>query len=151
MTPMRSVAIWAPLLCVLFVGCGSTAPSFTLPNGNAEHGEAAFLQFRCYDCHRVQGVDLPPSEDTEHVSVELGVVDQPRSYADLVTGIINPSHRLAKGYTPSLVSQDGKSRMPVYNDVITVTQLADLVAFLQAHSKVQPQNKTEYRDYYEPR
>lgn len=148
MIAMRSVAIWASVSCFLFTGCGQSAPSFTLPVGKAEHGEAAFLQFRCYDCHRVQGVDLPPSEDTEHVSVELGVVDQPRSYADLVTGIINPSHRLAKGYTPSLVSQDGKSRMPVYNDVMTVAQLADLIAFLQAHSKIEPPPKTEYRDYY---
>ncbi len=148
MNAMRSVAIWASLICILFAGCGKSAPSFTLPAGNAEHGEADFLQFRCYDCHRVQGVELPPSEDAEHVTVELGVVDEPRSYADLVTGIINPSHRLAKGYTPSLVSQDGKSRMPVYNDVMTVTQLADLVAFLQAHSKLEPVQKTEYRDYY---
>ncbi len=148
MISARSVACWGSLLCVFSAGCGKSAPSFTLPAGNAEHGEADFRQFRCYDCHRVEGVDLPPSEDTEHVSVELGVVDQPRDYADLVVGIINPSHRLAKGYTPSLVSQDGKSRMPVYNDVMTVTQLADLVAFLQAHSKVEAQQRTEYRDYY---
>lgn len=148
MTVRQPIAVGACFLGVLTIGCGSTSPSFTLPTGSAEHGAAEFLQFRCYDCHRVQGVELPPSEDTEHVAVELGLIDQPRSYADLVTGIINPSHKLAKGYTTSLVSQDGKSRMPVYNDVMTVTQLTDLIAFLQAHSKVQPLEQTEYRDYY---
>lgn len=148
MTMRQAIAVGASFLGVLTIGCGSTSSSFTLPKGNAEHGAAEFLQFRCYDCHRVQSVDLPPSDDTEHVSVELGLVDHPRTYSDLVTGIINPSHKLAKGYTASLISQDGKSRMPVYNDVMTVTQLADLVAFLQAHSKVQPLEPTAYRDYY---
>lgn len=148
MTWHRSVALGTALLGGGLIGCGSNTSSFTLPAGNAEHGEAVFVQFRCHDCHRVQGVTLPPSEEPDRVSVELGIVDRPWSYADLVTGIVNPSHRLAKGYTPALISQDGKSRMPVYNDVMTITQLVDIVTFLQVHSRTLPSEPTAYRDYY---
>ncbi len=131
-------------------GCGADRNAFTLPAGDAERGAADFVRFRCYDCHRVQGVDLPPGEEPNQAVVELGVVDRPRDYGELVTAIINPSHRLAKGYTTDLVSREGKSRMPVYNDVMTVSQLSDLVSFLQAHCEVRPHEVTSYPDYYGP-
>jgi hypothetical protein len=85
------------------------------------------------------------------VVVELGgKVQRLRTYGDLVTAIVNPSHRLAKGYDPSLVANEGKSRMTVYNDVMTVSQLADIVAFLQAHYELQPYEPTSYPDFYGP-
>jgi hypothetical protein len=55
------------------------------------------------------------------------------SYGQLVTAIVNPSHRLPIGHRRTGVSEDGESRMTAYNDVLTVTQLTDLVAFLQLH------------------
>ena len=137
------------LLCSV-VGCGASKSSFTLPSGDPEQGKADFVHFRCYDCHQVKGVDLPVGEEPNQVVVELGEVDHPRDYSELVTAIINPSHRLATGYTTDLVSRDGKSRMPVYNDVMTVTQLTDIVAFLQAHTAVRPHEETRYPDFYGP-
>jgi L-cysteine S-thiosulfotransferase len=132
-------------------GCSSKYEGFTLPQGNAERGKADFVAFRCYDCHRVSGVDLPTSEEPNQVIVELGgEVARVRDYDDLVTAIINPSHRLAQGYTPSLVAQDGKSRMTVYNDVMTVSQLIDLVTFLQGHYELQTPPSTSYPMYYGP-
>ena len=144
----RSLVILILLSAV--VGCGTDRNAFTLPAGDAERGAADFVRFRCYDCHRVQGVELPPGEEPNQVVVELGVVDRPRDYGEIVTAIINPSHRLATGYTTDLVSRDGKSRMPVYNEVMTVSQLSDLVAFLQAHCDVRPHEVTSYPDYYGP-
>jgi hypothetical protein len=139
-------------MVVLLTGCAAAKEdSFTLPKGDADRGQAAFIHFRCFDCHRVAGVDLPPGEEPDHVIVELGgKTDSPRPYSELVTAIINPSHRLAKGYTPTLVTQDGKSRMTVYNDVMTVSQLLDLVTFLQSHYELQPHKPTEYREYHTP-
>src|SRR4029078_2753122 len=114
-------------VAVFLAGCAAKQESFTLPKGDAERGKAAFVHCRCFDCHRVSGVDLPPGEEPDRVVVELGGnADSPRQYAELVTAIVNPSHRLAKGYTPSRVTRDGKSRMTVYNDVMTVSQLLDL-------------------------
>jgi hypothetical protein len=119
---------------LLVAGCGPGGDGFTLPPGDAERGQEAFLAFRCYDCHHIPGVDLPPAEEPDQVIVRLGgEVDRPKSYADLVTGIINPSHRLATGYAASMVADDGESRMTVYNDVMTVRQLTDIVTFLQDH------------------
>jgi hypothetical protein len=138
-------------LVVCLAGCGSDGNEFTLPPGDAERGQAAFIKFRCYDCHRVHGVDLPPGEEPGQVVVELGgEVERLRDYGDLVTAIVNPSHRLAKGYAESTVADEGKSRMTVYNDVMTVSQLIDIVAFLQAHYELRPYEPTPYPDYYSP-
>jgi hypothetical protein len=132
-------------------GCAPERNDFTLPPGNAERGQAAFVKFRCYDCHRVDGVDLPLGEEPNQVVVHLGgKVDHLKTYGDLVTSIVNPSHRLAKGYNATLVADEGKSRMTVYNDVMTISQLADIVTFLQAHYELQPIERTPYPDYYGP-
>jgi len=101
---MSVTRIAAVLLSVSFLaGCAAEEDGFTLPAGDAERGEAAFVKFRCFDCHQVHGVDLPPAEQPDQVLVKLGgEVDREKSYADLVTGIINPSHRLAAGYDAAL-------------------------------------------------
>jgi mono/diheme cytochrome c family protein len=139
-------------LTLFLTGCSEQrADKFTLPKGDADRGKEVFLHFRCYDCHRVRGVDLPLGEEPGQVQVELGRREaQPHEYGDLVMAIINPSHRLAKGYTPILVSTDGKSRMTVYNDVMTVSQLIDVVAFLQSHYEIRPHEQSQYPDYYGP-
>lgn len=144
----RSLCLLLPFLTTF--GCASQSDrSFTLPPGDAARGQEAFLHFRCYDCHQIEGVEMPVSEESNQVIVELGgKVDRLRSYEELVTGIINPSHRLAQGYSKELVSHDGKSRMTVYNDVMTVSQLADLATFLQGHYKLRPFEPTHYPDFY---
>jgi hypothetical protein len=146
---MRVLQLPASVVIVVsFLGCGSNDGGFTLPPGNAEQGQAAFVKFRCFDCHQVEGVSLPPGEQPNQVIVKLGgEVSRKKTYADLVTGIVNPSHRLAPGYDPALVSQDGKSRMTVYNDVMTVTQLIDIVTFLQDHYELRPHEPTIYPEY----
>ena len=55
------------------------------------------------------------------------------SYGQLVTSIVNPSHRLAPKYFSENIAKDGESLMTNYNDMLTVTQLTDLVAYLQLH------------------
>src|SRR4249919_1202335 len=131
MIATRFVATLCLIACL--AGCAKHDDTgYTLPPGNAERGQAAFIAFRCYDCHRIDGVELPLGEEPDQAVVELGGDrNRIKTYGDLVTAIVNPSHNLAKGYTPSLVTQDGKSRMTVYNDVMTVSQLIDIVAFLQ--------------------
>lgn len=149
MCAMRFCAKLSLVACL--IGCASSDNKYTLPPGDTERGQTAFVTFRCFDCHRVLGVDLPPGEEPDQVMVELGgKVDHPKEYGDLVTAIVNPSHRLAKGYTPSLVADEGKSKMTVYNDVMTVTQLSDIVTFLQSHYELQPIEPTQYPDYYGP-
>lgn len=155
---MSGIPCWTGSLCVLvaIAGCvdvknspGGDVETFTLPQGNADRGKEAFLAFRCYDCHRVQGVELPVAEEPDQAVVQLGgEAPKVKTYGELVTAIVNPSHRLAKGYTEALVSRDGQSRMTVYNDVMTVSQLVDIVAFLQSHYELAPHTPTEYPAYY---
>ena len=42
------------------------------------------------------------------------------------------------------VETEGQSKMTNYNDILTVSQLIDLVAFLEAHYELEPYDPTEY-------
>jgi len=129
--------------------CESQATGFVLPQGDVERGKAAFVDLGCPACHAVQGSfrKLPMEEGGDEViEVELGgPVTRVKTYGDLVTSIINPSHRLSRGQHADTVNPDGTSKMPYYNDVMTVQQLVDLTTFLQGtYSVVVP----EYNPYY---
>ena len=67
-----------------------------------------------------------------------------RSYGQLVTAVIHPSHDIAKGYDEAeVVSASGESLMSNFNETMTVQQLIDLVAFLQS-------TYIEYQRDYDP-
>ena len=151
MTIFRTLLAVAVLCCV--AGCDTgpkSAKGFTLPDGDVDRGLASFTKFRCYDCHDIPGVELPVAEQPDQVVVQLGgKVARIKTYGDLVTSIINPSHRLASGYADNLVATiEGESRMTNYNDVMTVSQLIDLVAFLQSHYELMEYEPTMYPPYY---
>jgi len=114
-----------------------SALGFRLPTGDSTAGQAAFIALQCTTCHQVAGLDLPAAQETGPARVTLGGdVTKVKTYGELVTSIINPSHRLAWGYSEEQVSRDGESLMRVYNEIMTVQQLIDLVAFLQTHYEV---------------
>jgi len=64
-------------------------------------------------------------------------VDRRLTDAYLVTEVIDPSYRLAP-YPKNQIASGGQSRMPHYADRMTVRQLTDIVAFLQAHYTLRP-------------
>lgn len=121
---------------------------FSLPEGNAVSGREAFVYMHCHECHMVAGEEFPAVPNSDPPFVTLGgKVTRVKTYGQLVTAIINPSHKLAPGYPRELVTNDGEtSKMPVYNGYMTVQELIDIVAFLQPHYDVYvPQY--EYRIY----
>ena len=69
------------------------------------------------------------------------------TYAELVTSIINPSHKLTPRQPASFTSEDGVSLMRIVNDELTVSELIDLVAYLQPKYKVTPYRTSDYRLY----
>ena len=149
MCPKKSLLFTLLLACL--AGCGPKDEGFTLPVGDAERGKAAFISFHCFDCHEVHNVDLPAGEEPNQKIVELGgTVTRTKSYGDLVTGIINPSHRLAKGYEAGADTDNNESPMKVYNDVMTVSELVDIVTFLQGQYELLPYEPTSYPYYYGP-
>jgi mono/diheme cytochrome c family protein len=145
-----------PFLIALFAlfwtigGCHQDPHSgagFRLPDGDANQGREVFLYMQCNQCHTIEGAELPAIPYADPAYVELGGrVATVKTYGDLVTSIINPSHRLAAGYAKEKVSTDGESKMYTYNRHMTVQELIDLVAFLQSHYDVVPP-QFDYRVY----
>lgn len=126
------------LLVLALAGCmGRRSPSgFRLPPGDAEAGRATFVTLECHSCHTVVGVpDLPPPRMTPPIALG-GTVPLPRTDGDLTTDIILPSSHFARGYPAQHVQEGARSKMPDYTERMSVRQLADLVAFLQAHYEV---------------
>lgn len=131
-------SLFALCALVFIAACGpadSGQASIYLPEGDRDNGEALFVTLGCAGCHNVVGADLPEPAEAGPVRVLLGSKTSSRrmSYGQLVTSVVNPSHKLASRYRSTEVSAEGESLMTSYNDIITVTQLTDLVAFLQAH------------------
>lgn len=129
-------------LASLILGCTpapESAKGFRLPDGDAVAGRATFVALQCYGCHTIDDEVFPDSGDGDRFQVTLGgPTSRVETYGELVTSIINPSHKLAPGYEEAAVSANGESKMRVYNDEMTVTQLVDLVAFLQTTYDVIP-------------
>ena len=128
------------LICftlLLAAGCERDMMSergFALPEGDPEAGKQAFLYMQCNQCHTIEGETLPSVPGFEPPYVELGgSVTRVKTYGELITAIINPSHKLADGYAAEVVSQDGESNMYVYNGYMTVQELIDVVMYLQGH------------------
>lgn len=126
---------FAATVLALAIGCAPAEKSprgFRLPDGDPVAGREVFVVLECFACHRVAGEDFPAPTEAEDVVVELGG-ETPRikTYGELVTSIINPSHRVAPGYRRRDTFVGDESRMAVYNETMTVRELIDLVAYLQ--------------------
>jgi len=121
---------------------------FTLPTGNPASGKKVFVKMQCFSCHTVEG------EVIKDTRVETGAIG-PRftaAYAKLPAGylaesIINPDRFLPHGsFKPSYLTHEAfkaagrddyelHSRMAGFNEIMTVKELVDVVAFLKSLSK----------------
>jgi sulfur-oxidizing protein SoxX len=122
---------------------------FALPEGDVDAGQALFVGYGCTGCHTISNMDLPQPEEQGPVRVILGGrVSRVRTYAELVTSIINPSHRVSARYLGAdEVSRDGESLMVSYNDVMTVTELINLVTFLESRYEEFERPAVRYSPY----
>ncbi|MDJ0921547.1 MAG: c-type cytochrome [Henriciella sp.] len=122
---------------------------FSLPEGNAEAGQMTFVEMGCISCHTVSGVTgLRGDLDVPERTIVLGG-EKTRiyTYGELVTSVINPSHKISQTHLDEAVEQDGASLMRTQNDIMTVTELADLVTFLEQHYSLKEYEPTYYRPY----
>jgi hypothetical protein len=128
-------------LAASLAGCSPESPwGFRLPDGDAIAGRQAFIDLRCNSCHEVSGISIEYEEGLARVRLG-GQTTRVKTYGELVTSIINPSHRIAPRHREDGVLPDGQSLMSAayLNDVMTVRQLVDLIAFLQpTYELVQP-------------
>ena len=150
------ILILSSLILIGLLACkyGPDSPKgFSLPEGDPAQGEFVFNKYQCLACHTLEGVEDPSIEKKFEQPVKLGgSSSMVKTYAQLVTSIINPSHRLAPRSVrmESIINADGTSKMLVNNDVMTVSELIDIVAFLQPKYKVKPMQYTRYNVYHIP-
>jgi hypothetical protein len=150
----KFICITSILVFAILAACsyGPESPvGFSLPEGNIVAGEKVFMKYQCLACHELKGYEDPSLIKEFDMPVPLGgssaVV---KTYAHLVTSVINPSHKLAprSRFNEEKVSHDdGTSKMRVFNDVMTVQELIDLVTFLQPKYDVKPITYTHYGQY----
>jgi mono/diheme cytochrome c family protein len=128
------------ILSIIVTACDTgpkSAAGFRLPDGNADVGKQLFVQLECNSCHTISDLELAAPAEEGPVSVKLGGrISRVKNYGQLVSSIINPSHKIVRRYPKEKVSVDGESLMPIYNETMTVQELIDLVAFLQAQYQV---------------
>jgi mono/diheme cytochrome c family protein len=103
---------------------------FTWPKGDPGKGRAVFAKLECYTCHEVKGEKFRAPSDKDKVGPELsmmGPLHEPEYFAE---AIINPNAAIERGKGYQAV--DGSSKMPSFNDSLSVQELIDLVAYLRA-------------------
>ncbi|MBA6327664.1 c-type cytochrome [Colwellia sp. MB02u-6] len=141
-------------LTLLSCSKGVDSPrGFSLPKGNIDSGKKVFLKFKCSACHTLNNIkDIGTAEAkvAKHPTITITIGGNKTkivTYAELVTSVINPSHKFASPSLPAAKAADGKSNMKIFNDVMTVTELIDLVSFLQPNYQLVPYQHTKYQYY----
>jgi sulfur-oxidizing protein SoxX len=129
------------VVCAGLLAACDTGPKssigFRLPDGDAAAGQELFVELQCNSCHRIADMEMDPPAEPGPVLITLGgPVVRVQTYGQLVSSVINPSHRISRRFSDQQVSKDGESVMRVYNETMTVQQLIDIVAFLQVQYKV---------------
>jgi len=147
----KLIVLVAASLLVILTSCENGAKSprgFSLPAGDAEAGKVVFMKYECLTCHTVKGLEQAGIEKHPNINVKLGGKSSVvKTYGELVTSVINPSHKLATRHPIGMIQDRGESKMKVFNDVMTVTELVNLVEFLQTKYEITPYRRTNYNYY----
>lgn len=98
------------------------------PKGDLAKGREAFRKFECFACHEVKGEKFPAPTEKGKLGPELSQMGPLHEADYFVESLIHPSRLIEKG--KGYAAADGSSKMPSYNDSMTVQELIDLVAFL---------------------
>ncbi len=112
---------------------------FAIPAGNHHAGRQVFVDFECFKCHEVFGEDFPaPKAEQGDVGSALSGMGAMHPAEYFVETIIDPNASVAwrithhKAELKGYLGPDGTTKMPSYNDSMTVQQLIDLVAYLKS-------------------
>ena len=130
-SPSLIFSVVVLILSGLLSSCNPDAVGFALPPGDLENGKINFVGLACTQCHSVDDLEWEGVEGKDFHLRLGGEVTKVKTYGELVTSIINPSHRIASNFKRSLADGKSQSPMPKYNEVMTVQELIDLVTFLE--------------------
>lgn len=141
------------LAFAVFAGCQNESRGFVLPEGDIEQGKQTFLELNCTRCHSIGDVAWTGDERWDDPHVKLGgEVTSMKTYGELVTSVINPSHKISQQAITNqrLTLVEGMSKMELYryNEIMTVQELVDLVTFLQSeYELIKPEDTYPYRGF----
>lgn len=125
------------LACTLLFGCGQGADSqagVNLPHGYMGTGKAVFKKYQCLACHSIEGYEDNAVPIRLDPPVKLGSKSSKlNTYSQLVNFLVNPSHKITQqgADAAALTGDSGVPQIENFNDLMTVTELTDVVAFLQ--------------------
>lgn len=148
----RTVLIGLAAVVLALASCRPAPTSglgLSLPDGDINRGQAAFINLQCTKCHTVRNVDLPTPGEMIANRLEIGgEVIRVKTYGELVTSIIHPDHTLSAEFaegTESARDAELHSPMPDLTKEMSVAQMVDLVAFL--HSRYREKPLPDYSKY----
>ena len=112
----------------------TTGVAVVLPQGAARAGRQAFLDLKCTVCHRVTQDQQLPAAVSGSPGPDLDHTLKRRPASELAAAIILPSHSMSLKTSDEVKKhlEGGLSPMPDFSRVMTVRQLADLLAYLQS-------------------
>jgi hypothetical protein len=144
MTPRFS----APLTCLLAVtalvgvafvtGADPAKDKSVVPPGKPELGQKLFVEKGCHQCHNAGTSKLPPVELAPRLVIELGGdVHTAWTRDDYARSIMNPNHLVSEDYRIAMIRlgdhfKAENSPMPTFTDLLKVSELIDLTAFLDS-------------------
>ena len=131
---------------LLFSSCNTQSAGFALPEGSVADGKIEFVGLNCNTCHSVADIAWEGVEGQDEHFKLGGEVSRVKTYGELVTAIINPSHKVARSYRVQQDTNTVQSPMENYNEIMTVQQLVDLVTYLKKQYRLQTP-PTEYYLY----
>jgi cbb3-type cytochrome oxidase cytochrome c subunit len=100
---------------------------FSWPPGDPVNGREVFVKLECYSCHEVKGEKFPAPQG--EIGPELAMMGPLHEVEYFAEAIINPNAVIVEG--KGYEAADGASKMPSYNDLLTVQEVIDLVAYLK--------------------
>src|SRR5262245_50957935 len=108
---------------------GGVPPGWRLtpPPGDPQVGQRTFVELGCSSCHLTHSDGASDASDAERKGPDLTTMGSHHPPEYFLESILNPDAVLVEG--PGYIGDDGRSTMPAYPD-LTITQLADLVAYL---------------------
>ena len=140
------------ILFFLLASCDfgpNSGRGFSLPEGNVDKGRTTFVELECNACHSVGDIERVAGREGPDINVKLGGrVTAVKTYGDLVTSVINPSHKTSRRFVKQdIATEEGELKMVVYNEIMTVQQLVDLVTYLESNYEIAPATRTRYARY----
>lgn len=142
----------AVVVLLALTACSGDKPvkGFVMPAGDVAQGEQVFFDFNCHACHTISGIEFPEVEHKLPFDIAIGgQVLRVNNHGELLTAVVNPDQSICMSYRLKM-QREGKevlmSPMPYQGEEMTVAELVDLVAFLNAqYTRLQPNH---YHGYY---